>query len=339
MPILVVGANYRSCPIEVRERLAFRTEQLASAYAALRDHVGLTESLILSTCNRVEIYAKTSGPDGAAGKLASFLSAHSRLGEEMLHPQLYVYTEPSSIRHLFRVASGLDSMVLGETEILHQVKRAYEQAQQHGTTGKALNVLFQKALNAGKAVRAQTAISAGCLSVGTVAIEFAQKIFGDLAPYTVLLAGAGKIGEMVLQRLTERGVSRVRILNRTLERAQAMAARYGGQAAGLDQLAAQLCEADIAITSMSSPNVILSRAVVEQIMAARRHRPLCLIDLGVPRNIELDAGELENVYLFDVDDLQGLIDHNHQRRQQALQAAQAILEQKPLPNPTGAGPA
>lgn len=328
MHIVVVGANYRSCPIEVRERLAFQADQLAAAYAALREHVGLAESLILSTCNRVEIYANATSPDGAAARLASFLGAHSRLDPQVLRPQLYTHAEPSSIEHLFRVAGGLDSMVLGETEILHQVKRAYEQAQRHGATGKVLNVLFQKALNAGKAIRAQTGISRGCRSVGTVAIELAQKIFGDLRPYAVLLAGTGKIGELVLKRLSARGVSRVRVLNRSLDRAQALAAFYGGQAYGLEALEGQLLDADIAVMSTASPTALLSRAQVAAVMQARRQRPLCLIDLGVPRNIEPSVGELDNVYRFDIDDLQGLVDHNYERRRQALQASQAILDRK-----------
>ena len=328
MHIVVVGANYRSCPIDVRERLAFRSEHLPAAYAALRRELRLAEALILSTCNRVEIYAGTPVLDGALGRLASFLSGHGRLEVAALRPQLYTYTQPVSVQHLFRVASGLDSMVLGETEILHQVKCAYEQAQRYGTTGKVLNVLFQKALNAGKTVRAQTAIGKGCVSVGTVAIELAQKIFGDLRPYTVLLTGTGKIGELVLKRLTARGVSRVRIVNRSVERAQALAASSGGHAYGLESLAAQLVETDIAITSTSSPTALLSRAQLSSIMIVRRHRPLYLIDLGVPRNIEPAAGELENVYLFDVDDLQGLVDHNHEQRQQAALDSYAILERK-----------
>ncbi len=328
MPIVVVGTNYRSCPIEIRERLAFRADQLPAAYATLRYEVGLAESLILSTCNRVEIYARVPVLDRTIPRVAAFLSTHGNLELEQLRPQLYTHTEPSSIEHLFRVAGGLDSMVLGETEILHQVKHAYEQAQRHGTTGKALNVLFQKALNAGKAIRAQTGISRGCMSVGTVAIELAQKIFGDLRPYAVLLAGTGKIGELVLKRLTARGVSRVRVLNRSLDRAQALAAFYGGEAYGLEALEGQLLDADIAIMSTASPTALVSRAQVAAVMQARRHRPLCLIDLGVPRNIDSSVEELDNVYRFDIDDLQGLVDHNHERRQQALRASQAILERK-----------
>ncbi len=328
MQIVVVGANHKSCPIALRERLAFRAEQLPLAYHALREELGLAESLILSTCNRVEIYAGVPEVNGTFSRVASFLSAHSRLDGAVLSGSLYQYEEPRSVEHLFSVASGLDSMVLGETDILHQVKASYELAMRYGTTGKTLNVLFQKALHAGKTVQARTGVGKGCLSVGTVAIELAQKIFGDLRAYHVLLVGAGKIGELVLQRLRERGVSQAVIINRSRERAERLAGAYGGQAAGLDALADQLVGADIVITSTSAPGVLLERAQLSALMAARRHRPLCLIDLGVPRNIDPSAGQLENVYLFDVDDLQGLVDHHHAQRQEALAASQAIVSKK-----------
>jgi len=328
MHIVLVGANHRSCPIEIRERLAFRTEQLAAAYVSLQEDLGLSEALILSTCNRVEIYASTPLLDGTISRLSSFLSHHGGVQQDHLLPRLYTYTEPDSVQHLFAVASGLDSMVLGEAEILHQVKHAYELARLHGTTGKVLNVLFQKALNAGKTVRANTAIGHGCVSVGTVAIELAQKIFGDLRPYTVLLVGAGKIGELTLKRLAARGVSKVRIVNRSQGRAQELAALYGGTAYGLASLDLQLLDADIVITSTACPSFLVSRPQLVSLMPQRRLRPLCLIDLGVPRNIDPASGELENVYLFDIDDLQGLVDHHHEQRRQAVCESQAILEEK-----------
>ena len=328
MHIVLVGANHRSCPIEVRERLAFQREQLPDVLSSLRHQLGLAEATILSTCNRVEIYAAVPTLDGAMERLCSFLSHRSGLEGQGLTAQLYRYQEPESIRHLFAVASGLDSMVLGETEILHQVKGAYELAKLHGSTGKVFNVLFQKALNAGKTVHAKTGLGRGCVSVGTVAIELAQKIFGELRPYTVALIGAGKIGELTLKRLSARGVSKIRIVNRSLERAHALSAIYGGSAHGLEALGPTLLEADIAITSTASPTILVHRAQLAAMMAPRRHRPLCLIDLGVPRNIDPGVGDLENVYLFDIDDLQGLVSHHHSQRQQAIVESEAILEQK-----------
>lgn len=326
--IVLVGANHRSCPIALRERLAFRAEQLEGAYAVLRRHAGVSESLILSTCNRVEIYAGSPRPQETCAGLSSFLTNHSGLSREALGPRLYTYAEPRSIEHLFTVASGLDSMVLGETDILHQVRHSYELARRFGTTGKTLNTLFQKALNAAKSIQARTAVGRGCLSVGTVAIELAQKIFGDLRPYTVLLVGAGKIGELVLKRLTDRGVARIVVMNRSLQRAQDLASQYGGVPAGLVELRARLLDADIVITSASSPAALIARPQLSGLMAQRRNRPLCLIDLGVPRNIEPAVGQLENVYLFDVDDLQGLVARHQAQRQQALDASREILAQK-----------
>lgn len=328
MHIVLVGTNHRSSPIEVRERLAFRPEQLPEAYRVLRHELGCEESLILSTCNRVEIYAGTSRLPGALERLSAFLTSHSHLREDELKPRLYHLSEPRSVGHLFAVASGLDSMVLGETEILSQVKLAYELARAHGMTGKTFNILFQKALNAAKSVQTHTGINRGAISVGTVAIELAQKIFGDLRPYAVLLAGAGKISELVLGRLIERGVTKVCVANRSLERAQQLSARYGAACSGLDGLEAKLADSDIVMTCTTAPGFVLTRDAVAGLMPSRHRRPLCLIDLGVPRNIDPSIGQLENVYLFDLDDLQSLVARHHERRLQAIEQSQAILNQK-----------
>jgi len=328
MHILLVGANHRSCPIEMRERLAFHDDQLPTALRSLRQEIGLSETTVLSTCNRVEIYAAVPDLEGVVGRLSSFLSHRGGFEPTELTPRLYAHTEPDSIRHLFAVVSGLDSMVLGETEILHQVKRAYEVAKCHGATGKVFNVLFQKALHTGKTVRAKTAIGRGALSVGTVAVELAQKIFGDLRHGTVLLVGAGKIGEATLKRLAARGVSKIRIVNRSFDRAHALAVRYGGTASGLETLTGHLLDADIVITSTAAPHVLIARNQVAWLMPQRRHRPLCIIDLGVPRNIDPEVGRLENVYLFDIDDLQGLVSHHREQRRQAVLESEAIVDQK-----------
>ena len=328
MPIVLVGLNHRLAPIELRERLAFREEELGPALTRLRGEVGIQEATILSTCNRVEIYVNAPEGDRTIGRLHRFLGEHGALPLSGLHERLYNYVEPQSVRHLFGVASGLDSMVLGEGEILHQVKRAYELARQQGATGKVFNVLFQRALQAAKAVRTQTAIGWGCTSIGTVAVELAQKIFGNLSRATVLLIGAGKISEVTLKRLAARGVRTARVMNRSFERAAHLAAQHRAIPLPLEQLPAQLLEADIVISSTSAPSFILHRAEVAAAMSARHHRPLCIVDLGVPRNVGPEVGTLDNVYLFDVDDLQGLVDHHHQERLQATAHAQAILDQK-----------
>lgn len=328
MHIVVVGLNYRSAPIELREQLAFRREQVPQALSRLRDQVGVSEATILSTCNRVEIYAGVPVLNETIARLQKFLSDHGRIELTGLRPRLYSYTEPLSVRHLFCVASGLDSMVLGEDEILHQVKHAYEWARASGSTGKVLNGLFQRALNTAKAVRTHTAIGRGCLSIGSVAVELAEKIFGALDTATVLLIGAGKIGELTLKRLTDRGVCSVRIMNRSIDRAVALAASSQARVLGLDDLPTQLLEADIILTSTSAPSCLLSREAVALAMPRRQQRPLCIVDLGVPRNVEPSVALLENVYLFNVDDLQGLLDHSHQQREQALGQSQQIIDEK-----------
>jgi len=328
MHIVLVGLNHRSAPIELRERLAFRREQLPEVFARLRGDVGLQEAAILSTCNRVEIYAGVPELHGTVDRLQRFLGDHSGVELPGLAAHLYHYSEPRSIQHLFSVASGLDSMVLGEAEILHQVKHAYEWARESGATGKVFNVLFHRALNTAKAVRTQTAIGRGCTSIGAVAVELSEKIFGQLSGATVLLIGAGKIGEATLKRLHDRGIREVRIMNRSCERAVRLAEEYHAIAVSFDDLRAHLREADIVISSTSASEVLLSREDVQLAMRERHQRPLCLVDLGVPRNIDSSVAILENVYLFNVDDLQGLIEHSHQERQQALGESHAIIDRK-----------
>lgn len=326
--ILVVGLNHRSAPIELRERLAVQQAQLPELLARVREEAGLQEAAVLSTCNRVEIYGRVQALDGAVDRLHRFLGGHGGIEPTSLSSRLYSYTEPESVRHLFAVASGLDSMVLGEAEILQQVKQAYEQAKACGATGKVLNALFQRALNAAKAVRTHTGIGRGSTSVGSVAVELAQKIFGGLNGRVVLLIGAGTMGEATLQRLADRGVRDVRIMNRSFERAARLAADHRASAVPIEQMPAQLLEADIVITSTAAPAYLVGRAAVVAAMHTRHQRPLCLIDLGVPRNVEPATAGLDNAYVFDIDDLEGLVQHSHQERQRALSASQAIIDQK-----------
>ncbi len=328
MHIALVGLNHRTAPIELREQLAFGREELPRVFNRLREETGLREAAILSTCNRVEIYAGVAAIDGSFDRLDRFLSAHAGIGLARLQPSLYHYTEPQSVRHLFSVVSGLDSMVLGEGEILHQVKHAYESARGCGATGKALNVLFQRALNAAKTVRTETAIGRGYTSVGAVAVELAEKIFGDLSRAVVALVGAGKIGELTLKHLAACGVREIRVMNRSLERAANLAAAYGAKSLPLTQLPAQLIEADVLISSASAADFLIRREDVAAAMPARHHRPVCLIDLGVPRNVEPALARLENVYLFDIDDLQEWVDRHDRIRQEALHESHEIIEQK-----------
>jgi glutamyl-tRNA reductase len=261
-------------------------------------------------------------------RLHQFLSQHGQVELAHLAPQLYSLEEPESVQHLFSVASGLDSMVFGEGEILHQVKHAYEWATQDGAVGTLFHGLFQRALNTAKVVRTQTAIGRGATSIGTVAVELAEKIFGRLNGAVVVLLGAGKIGERTLKQLTARGVREIRIMNRAFDRAVELASTYQATPCALDQLASQLREADIVITSTSAPDVLLPHEMVAVAMRARHQRPLCLVDLGVPRNIDPLVGGLDNVYLFNIDDLQGVASAAHEARRQALSSCQRIIDEK-----------
>lgn len=326
--ILVVGFNHRVAPVALRERLAFRGDDLAGAFQQLRSALGMRETAILSTCNRVEIYACALEREEAISRLQRFLGDRGGLDRQGLAQSCYGLAEPDSVRHLFSVASGLDSMVLGEAEILHQVKDAYERARRHGATGKVFNVLFQRALNTAKAVRTRTEIGRGGTSAGSVAVDLAQKIFGDLGGVTALLIGAGEIAELTLKRLTARGVRQAFVINRSPERAAELAARYGAQAGRLERLAEHLVGAEVVIASTSAPGYLVSRAEVQQTLRRRRGRPLCLVDLGVPRNIDPAVGGLESVYLFNLDDLDGLIRHIRVERQQAVDHAKVIIDQK-----------
>ncbi len=328
MHILVVGISHKSAPIELRERLAFQHGQLEEVFARLRSDVGLEEAAVLSTCNRVEIYGRVAELDGTVARLQRFFSQHGGVEESHLATTLYSCAEPHSVRHLFSVASGLESMVLGEGEIQQQVKLAYEHARLYGATGKVFNVLFQRALNTAKAVRTHTGIGRGATSVGTVAVELAEKIFDPLSRAVVVLVGAGKIGELTLKRLSDRGVRDVRVVNRSVDRAVDLAAAYAARPVLYEQLGEQLLDADIVITSTSAPAYVLDRHQVEAAMHVRHQRPLCLIDLGVPRNIDPAVGHLENVYRFDIDDLQSVIAHTHHERQQAVTHSHRIIDEK-----------
>lgn len=328
MHIIVVGVNHRAAPLDVREQLAFGPDEIPPALRRLqRDH-RLQEAAILSTCNRVELYASAEEVSGAVGRLSDFLSAQSGLPVDGLRGHLYSFSEPASVRHLFSVASGLDSMVLGEAEILRQVKDAYEWARGSGTAGKLFNALFQRALNAAKTVRAQTGIGQGHGSIGSVAVDLAGKIFRQLSGVTVLVIGTGKIGSLTLKRLIQRGVREVRLMNRSAERALAAAEELGGRALPWDRLSEQLAEVDLVITSTAATEYLLTPAHIAHAMRQRRQRALCVVDLGVPRNVDPTVGHLENVYLFDVDSLSGVVERATRAKQQVVDDCLRIIDRK-----------
>jgi len=328
MEIAVLGVNHRTAPIAIRERLALGGGRLKLALDTLQGSGAITETVILSTCNRVEIYV--AAPEAGAAEeavLAMFeqvcgLGKGSR-GEFGRH--IYRLWGTDAIKHLFRVASSLDSMVLGEPQILGQLKTAYGEAVEHKTVGHMLNRAMHRAFNAAKRVRTETQVGEGGISVAYVAAQLAGKIFGTLEGKRVLLVGAGEMAELAAKHLAQGGTRSIEIANRSLARAQALADQLDGVAFPLEELYHLLERADIVITSTGSPRPILRRRSLQTVMRARKYRPLFLIDIAVPRDIEPSCTELDNVYLYDVDDLQQVVSDNMAGRQREADAAAAIV--------------
>jgi glutamyl-tRNA reductase len=325
--LVVLGLSHHSSPVAVRERFAFAEARIPAALQLLRDSGGAEEAVILSTCNRVEIYASTAlEPTKAFASLRDFLvNCHDY--RDPLTDELYTLGEPQSVHHLFKVACGLDSMVLGETEILGQLKKAYDMALQHGHTGSRLNKAFQRAFNVAKQVRTETNIQRGSISVGSVAVELAEKIFSSLASRDVMIIGAGDTSEKTARSLLSRGARSVIVSNRSHEKAEALAVELGGRAVRFEDWAGAFVTVDIVISSTSAPHYILDRAKLEPLMKLRRNRPLLLIDIAVPRDIEPEVNFLENVYLYNIDDLQAIADdYLKQRKEEVARCERIILE-------------
>jgi glutamyl-tRNA reductase len=328
MSVVVIGLSHRTSPVELRERFAFADEKIPGALAALRESGIATEATILSTCNRVEIYAVTQlAPDLAFTKLKKFLVAHHAY-EKTLGDEIYSLAEPHSLQHLFKVASGLDSMVIGETEIFGQLKDAYELALAHQHTGARLNKAFQRAFNVAKHIRTATNIQRGSVSVMSAAVELAEKIFSSLADHEVLVIGAGETSEKTARALQSRGVKKITVTNRSPERAAALAAELGGRTVPFENLTDALDKIDIAISSTAAPQPILDRAKLEPLMRRRRNRPLLLIDIAVPRDIDPAVNALENVYLYNVDDLQSIADDYLNLRKEEVARCEKIIAEK-----------
>ena len=313
LSFVVVGVNHKTAPIEIRERIAISRADLAETTRALAAVAGIAECMIVSTCNRVEILAaiepdaaEAGAPCGGALPISGFLERHFGIEHALLGPHLYEHREREAIRHLFRVAASLDSMVVGEPQILGQVKEAFAVAKAAGTVGTQLEQLLQGALAAAKKVRSETEIGANSVSIASVAVEMARKIFGSLAGKTVFLVGAGKMSELSARHLKQQGVGTILVTNRTQERAEHMAEPFGGRVIPYDQLHEVASQADIVITSTSAPHHIFGPAHGQQFMQRRRNRPMFFVDLAVPRDVDPAMGKLEGVFVYDIDDLQGV---------------------------------
>ena len=325
MSLLALGLNHRTAPVGVRERVAFAPDRVGHALQDLLNRGGAREAAILSTCNRTELYCGLNDCDG--GQVVEWLGNYHLLRTTDLQPYLYRHTDQQAVRHILRVASGLDSLVLGEPQILGQVKAAYQAANGAGTLGARLDRLFQHTFAVAKQVRTDTCIGASPVSVAFAAVGLAKQIFGDLPQRTGLLIGAGDTIELVARHLHENGLGRLIVANRTLERAHALVAPFDGYAIGLDEIPAHLGEADIVIAATASPGLMLEAARVQACLKQqRRRRPMFMVDLAVPRDIDPAVADLDDVYLYTVDDLKGIIQENLRSREAAAEQAEEIID-------------
>src|SRR5438270_13293199 len=328
MSIVLVGLNHKTAPVEVRERLAFTDEACADSLRALVDGEVVTEGLIVSTCNRVEILAAANGRHGAeaASRLSDFLSRAREVPVELFSGHLYTHADEAAVRHVFRVASSLDSLVVGEPQVLGQVRHSYSIAVEAGTAGRVLHQLVHHALHVAKRVRSETGIAANAVSVSFTAVELGRKIFGSLKGVTVLLVGAGEMAELAAQHLAGAGATRLLVANRTYETAQGLAVNFGGEAVEFDALEEHLASADIVICSTGAQGYVIRPEMAERARASRRNRPAFFIDISVPRNVDPAVGKLGNLFVFDVDDLEAVVASNIRERERESERAELIVE-------------
>lgn len=327
MKVFLTGLSYKTAPVEVRERLAFADAVLPDALDQMRACPGVEEVMILSTCNRVEIAVSTSN-DTAAQQILEFFALNRGLDASWLEPFLYSLEDREAIRHLFRVAASLDSMVLGEPQILGQLKTAYAAAKDRGAVNGFLDAVLTRAFTVAKRVRSETDIGRSAVSVSYAAIELAKQIFGDLRSKTILLVGAGKMSELAARHLHRAGCARILVTNRTRARADEMAALVDGQVIDYEAFPARLPEMDIIITSSGAPDYLLRKDDMRQVLKKRQNRPVFLIDIAVPRNIDPAVDELENIYLYDIDDLGCEVEANRKAREKEAEQAEQIIEEE-----------
>ncbi len=322
MPILIVGVNHKTAPVAIREKVSFSPDAMTRALHSARQVV--QESVILSTCNRTEIYV-VCPPQQSVQSVVEWLAQWHSLPVSQLQPYLYLHQDEAAVRHTLRVACGLDSLVLGEPQILGQLKSALQVATEQAVTGNHLNRLMQHAFSTAKKVRTQTSIGANPISVAFAAVSLAKQIFSQLEKQTALLIGAGETIELVGKHLATNKIGHVLVANRSVDKAQKLAAEYGGKGISLQELADHLPKADIVISSTASPVPILGKGTVERALKIRKHRPMFMVDIAVPRDIEQEVAELDDVYLYTVDDLQSVIEENLQSRRAAAEQAEGMV--------------
>jgi glutamyl-tRNA reductase len=328
MSILLVGINHKTAPVEVRELLAFNDEACATGLRQLVDGNVVREGLIVSTCNRVEILSATNSDQLESGveRLIDFLDARRNLPNGFLTKNLYRHQDDEAVRHIFRVASSLDSMVVGEPQVLGQVRHAYSLAVEAGTAGRVLNRLVHHTFRVAKRVRSETGIAANAVSISYMAVELGKKIFDSLNGSTVMLIGAGQMAELSARHLVNAGAAKVLISNRTPQQAQQLADEFGGEAVPFESFDQRLAESDVVICSTGAPDYIINAEQTRKALERRRNRPTCFIDISVPRNIDPEVGKVPNVFLFDIDDLESVITSNIREREREAERAELIVQ-------------
>jgi glutamyl-tRNA reductase len=326
MNILAVGLNHKTADVEVREKLAFNGPKLEEGLLRLRELTDVSEAVVLSTCNRVEMYLNVKDPDSASGEIKDFLSEFHDIRRELLDDALYFLRGGEAVRHAFRVASSLDSMVMGEPQILGQFKEAFEFSLGKKATGILLNKLMKKSISVAKKVRTETRIAENAVSISFAAVELAKKIFDDIHEKHVMLLGAGEMAELAAKHLMNSGVKEIIVANRTYSTGLELAREMNGRAVKFEEFLSEMAHADIVICSTGAPTYVVTKPQMHDVMKERKQKPVFIIDISVPRNIDPEINDMANVFLFDVDDLQGVVDSNVQERNKEAEKAEGIIE-------------
>ncbi|QHJ71607.1 glutamyl-tRNA reductase [Planococcus halotolerans] len=328
MHTLVVGVNYRSAPVEIREKLSFIENELPQAMQALNKQKSVLENVIVSTCNRTEIYAVVDQLHTGKYYVKQFLADYFDIPQESFSQYLFVHEKDEAVEHLFRVTAGIDSMVLGETQILGQVKGSFLAGQEIGTTGTVFNQLFKQAVTLAKRAHSETAIGENAVSVSYAAVELGKKIFGTLKNKHVVILGAGKMGELAIKNLQGSGADRITVINRTFEKAEVLADKFGGKAKPLNELQCALLDADILISSTGAQDFVIDLELMQFVEKLRKGKPLFLVDIAVPRDMDPRIGDLPNVFLYDIDDMQGIVNANLAERERAATQIVSMIDKE-----------
>ncbi len=328
MKVFVAGLNHKIADVDVREKLAFNGPKLEEGLTKFKELPEVQEAIILSTCNRVELYANVRDAVKASESIKTFLSEFHNINRESLNDALYIYDDIKAVEHIFRVASSLDSMVIGEPQILGQLKDAFELAHKKKTTGVLLNRLMKKAISVAKRVRTETRIAENAVSISFAAVELAKKIFTDLSKKVFMLLGAGEMAELAAKHLISNGVKEVIVSNRTYERACELAKEFNGRPVKFYEFIQEMIRADIVICSTGASDYVLKKTQMQKVMKERKQRPVFIIDISVPRNIDPETNDLDNVYLYNIDDLQGVVDANRFERQKEAEKAERLVEEE-----------